>query len=88
MNSLIISDHAVLRYLERVNGMDLDKVRKEIVPQQLHTALEMANYIDGRYLVGGFMYVIKNKTLVTVTISKNGKQKHSHSLGGYRRLYS
>lgn len=86
MNSLTISDHAVLRYLERVNGMDLEKVKNEMIPAQLSIALQMSGYIDGMYLVNKFMYVVKNKTLITII--KNGKQKHNAILGGRRRLYS
>lgn len=36
-NTIIISEHAIIRYLERVYGLDLEKIRQEILPPPIAT---------------------------------------------------
>ena len=37
----IVSDHAVVRYLERVQGFDIDAVREAIVTPEVEKAIEL-----------------------------------------------
>ena len=58
-----ISDHAVLRYLERVIGVDIEAVRRDIRRKvDLVTAYPGASGI----LVDGFRYVLAAGAVITV----------------------
>lgn len=59
-----ISDHACLRYLERVYGVDIDKVRAEMNTPALTRAVEFG----ARVLIGkhGERLVIRDGIVVTV----------------------
>lgn len=62
---LQVSDHAVIRYLERVKGIDIDAVRKEIVNQQLVTNYTMLG--DGELpLSDSVRAVVKHGTVITI----------------------
>jgi hypothetical protein len=59
-----ISDHAVLRYLERVKGVDIAAVRAEMVTPALATADEFgAPVLIGRH---GERMIIREGIVVTV----------------------
>lgn len=36
---LIITDHAILRYLERVKGLDVEAIKEEMLPQPEERAI-------------------------------------------------
>jgi hypothetical protein len=59
-----ISDHAILRYLERVHGIDMDRVRAEMECP----ALAVADAFGCPVLIGknGERLVIRDGTVVTV----------------------
>ena len=57
------SDHAVVRYLERVKGMDIDAVRREI-GRVVDQGLEAGAC---GVISGGFVYRIEGGCVVTVT---------------------
>lgn len=55
-----VTDHAVLRYLERVQGFDIEAVRRAI-------ALKCKGATVARSVLSdGFSYMIKNGTVVTI----------------------
>lgn len=59
---LQITDNAVLQYLERVQGLDVDGVRDELA-RRVKAAVEMeANAVH----IDGFRYVLRENVLVTV----------------------
>lgn len=58
-----VSDHALLRYLERVRGLDLDAVRAEIVGIVHQAAAVGATRVS----VNGFTYMLEGRRVVTVT---------------------
>ncbi len=66
-NRLKVTDHAVLRYLERVQGIDIPKVRE--------TIREMAQpYNDAcvkQAEIGGWWFIFDNGALVTIQGSKS-----------------
>ena len=62
--SIKVTDHAALRYLERVKGLDLDALKSEIA-QVVHTA-EAYEGVSG-VRVDGMRYVIDQGTVITVT---------------------
>ena len=62
-----ITDHAVVRYLERVMGVDIDALRAEIAAKaQLGLEMEAS-----AVKVDGFSYRIEGRHIVTVTKSNH-----------------
>lgn len=61
---IIVSEHAILRYLERVEGLDLKEIQKKILTKKVkfgHKALG-----NGKFPEKNFQVVIKNNVVVTV----------------------
>ena len=69
------SDHAVIRYLERVKGMDIDEVRREI-GRVVDQGLEAGAC---GVISNGFVYRIEGGCVVTVT------RRHTPHPGRRRR---
>ena len=64
-NELIISEHAILRYLERVYKLDLEKIRSEIVPDTLKATIE--NLGNGEYHTQeGYSLKVHDNVVVTI----------------------
>lgn len=60
----VVSDHALLRYLERVYEFDLAKFRAEMLTPEVRAALRVgATAVN----VGNFRFVLRENTVVTVT---------------------
>ncbi|TQV82837.1 hypothetical protein [Aliikangiella coralliicola] len=60
-----ITDHAVLRYLERVKGLDVAEIKKQILDENMEMIIEKMG--NGKYPVcNGVKAVVKDKTVVTV----------------------
>lgn len=58
----MVSDHALVRYLES-QGMDTDKIRREIVGD---LAQQIKYMQDGRIDVNDLTYVVANATITTI----------------------
>lgn len=58
-----VSDHAIIRYLERVEGLDVDSIRKKILTPFISDAARLGALSAS---TGGFKYVFKNSTVITV----------------------
>lgn len=60
-----ITDHAIVRYLERHKGIDMNAIRSEILTETTTAYIQQLG--DGKYPIGdGRRLVVKNKTVVTV----------------------
>lgn len=60
-----VTEHALLRYLERIKGIDMDAIRDEIVNDTikgLHSKLGPS----GKYPCDNFRAVMKNNTIITI----------------------
>lgn len=57
-----VSDHAVLRYFERVQGIDIERIRREIGARVDHAAEQGACGI----IIDGFSYRIADNTVTTI----------------------
>jgi len=68
---MIISDHAVLRYLERRHGLDVEKVREEMNSP----ALEIADAFGCPVVIGkyGQRLLIRDGVVVTTLPKRHGK---------------
>jgi hypothetical protein len=65
---LRVSDHAIVRFIERVNHVRTDNIRERIVtPELLALHAKLGN---GIYQVNGFEVVIENCTVKTVLPQK------------------
>ena len=67
-----ISDHAILRYLERVQGININAVRRKICK-----AVALGDeFPDARGVFhGGYLYRIRNRTVVTVLPVRRNRKK-------------
>lgn len=70
-NSVLVSEHAILRYFERVLGYDLEKIKSVIVPPQTQQQIE--HFGGGTFPISNnnnnlppFKIRVRNNTVVTV----------------------
>ena len=62
-----ISEHAIIRYFERVLDFDIELVKKEILSNELLTLIEFSGNANGKYPFKDGRVVLKNSTIVTIT---------------------
>jgi len=65
-----ISDHALVRYFERVLGFNIEGIRDSLVTEELREQVNILG--DGIYQSGEYHLIIRNKIVVTL-IPKNWK---------------
>lgn len=64
----VVSEHAILRYLERVENLDVERVRAEILNESV---MKFVNQFGGNGTFPhekGFQIVMKNNMVVTIKI--------------------
>lgn len=64
-----VTDHALVRFLERAGGMELEPLR-QMLAQSLDQAVDVAKQLGETKVTvigGGLRYVVCNGVLVTVT---------------------
>lgn len=66
-----VSDHAMLRYLERVLDIDVDAMREALLTENVRNAMKMG---ASGVIVNGVHFVIKGQMLVTVMTRDNVKR--------------
>lgn len=62
--NIIVSEHAILRYLERIEGLDLKKIQGKILTKEVRAGHKALG--NGKFPEGNFQVVIKNNVVVTV----------------------
>jgi len=75
-----VSDHAVLRYLQRVKGLDVDAVREEILTPAVHAAIRAG---ATRVSVEGVEFVVSDG-VVTTAMKRSGRV-HNGGVKGQSR---
>jgi hypothetical protein len=60
----IVSEHALLRYIERFMGVDLESVRRAILTENAVKMIKFAK--NGKVNTDGRRLIVKNGTVVTV----------------------
>ena len=60
----IVSEHAMLRYIERVIGVNLDDIRTKILTPEVKTMIDTLG--NGKFPIEGGRIVVKDRTVVTV----------------------
>jgi hypothetical protein len=58
-----VTDHFLLRYIERVHGVDMQKLRKHILTDKMKLALKSG---AKSVTFDGYRYIIEDGQLVTV----------------------
>lgn len=58
-----VTDHAVLRYLERVKGIDVDEIRNEL-GRVVDKAVGLG---AGAAIIDGIRYILDGQTIITCT---------------------
>ncbi len=67
---IILSEHAILRYLERVVGINMEDVKKKIVTETLKEQYSVLG--DGKYPIENEFFVrVKDNVIVTVLPIEN-----------------
>lgn len=61
-----VSEHAILRYLERVKGVSISDVEKEILTEEVIKMVEQLGGTGG-YPNNGFKVLMKDFTVTTIT---------------------
>lgn len=69
--TVIVSEHAIVRYFERVLGYDIEEIKKKIVPEKV--ASQIKHFGGGNFPVDGteenpaFRIRVRSNTVVTIT---------------------
>lgn len=65
-SGIVISEHAFLRYFERVLNYDLGTVRGKIISEAVEDQVKVVG--SGKFCIEGEHYaIVKNKVVITVT---------------------
>ncbi len=64
--SLIVSEHAIIRYIERVLGINIDEISQKILDNETEKQIEMLG--NGTFPVNNneFKIVVKDNVVVTI----------------------
>jgi chromosome segregation ATPase len=68
-NELIVSEHAILRYLERVLDMDLEAIKANIVNEKIQAMVTKLG--NGTYPNDGFKLKIVDNVVVTIVTNES-----------------
>lgn len=58
-----VSDHALMRYLERIIGIDIDSIRKGILTPEVVSSIKSG---AKKIRSNGFVFLIKDGTIATI----------------------
>lgn len=81
-----VTDHALVRWLQRTGAMDMEQLRK-LLADGLARAAKAAGELDaGEFLIlaDGMVFVVKDGTVVTVE-QEDGRHRHARSLTRRRK---
>ncbi len=59
-----VTDHAVYRYLQRVNKVDMDSLKGEIVPEDVKK--QILFFKKGKFPVKGYKLIVEDKKVRTI----------------------
>lgn len=67
-SQVVVSEHALLRYAERVLGINLDEIRQKILTDDLrHLIDKMAGTGNGKFThPDGYRLIVKNRVVATI----------------------
>jgi chromosome segregation ATPase len=62
--AVVVSEHAILRYLERVKGVDIEATKKEILPEKVHEQIKVLG--NGVFPAGSHSCKVRDGVVITV----------------------
>lgn len=78
-----VSDHALVRYIERIYGIDMDTVRREVITDE--ECSKYAGFKDFKIKRDNCIVVVQDSTVVTV-LSKEMENKHFVNKRDYEKV--
>ena len=69
-----ITDHALLRYIERILGLDIEACKRHICKPEIMDAIKVG---AASYTKDGITYIIEDKKVVTIIDGKATNRKQS-----------
>ncbi len=64
--AIVVSEHALLRYLERVKGINMEEIRQEILQPEVVQAIQ--HFRGGLIPANGFRLRVRDKTVTTIMV--------------------
>lgn len=64
-SDVTVSEHAILRYLERIEGINIEEIKEKILTEQIKDLVKQLGG-SGKYPNSNFQVVMKNFTVTTV----------------------
>lgn len=61
---IIITEHALLRYMERVKYLDIEELKKAVLPDETRKLVE--KFGSGKFPAGTHQVVVRDKIIVTI----------------------
>jgi len=59
-----ITEHALLRYIQRIKGVDIEEIKKEIMTDKNKAMIETLG--SGTFKLNGIKMIVKDKTIITL----------------------
>lgn len=66
VKEIIVSEHAILRYIERVMGMDIERIKQEITENESFAMSSASGLSSFKIKTKGNTIVVKDRVVVTV----------------------
>jgi archaellum component FlaC len=66
VKDIVITEHALLRYFERVKGYNLEDIKADIIDSKTKTLIEFLNGTKGKVPWNENSLVVKDNTIVTI----------------------
>lgn len=85
MPKIHVSEHALLRYLERVKGLDLRAIEQEMLTQKATLAIELGAHAVP--IGDGLEMIIKNRNVITVKPIKSAAERKSGEIKRSQQRY-
>jgi hypothetical protein len=70
---IIVSEHAILRYFERVLNYNIEDIKDKILPKDIEVKIKELG--DCEYSMKDFTLIIKNNKVVTVETEDDRREK-------------
>lgn len=73
--TIYVTDHALLRYIERIHGVDIEALREELRQRALRcaTAAQIIGAAEYRINCGDMQMRVVGKNIVTIVPPKEGR---------------
>lgn len=62
---ILISDHSILRFLERVHEIDIEGIKDDI-RRRCEVDIKLKGMIDGTYCIDGLRVIVQDRVIVTI----------------------